>query len=240
MKPMYQAAGTLDMQHYVREYSPLVKRMAHHLLTRLPASVQIDDMIQAGMMGLMDAINRYQSGHGAQFETYASQRIRGAMLDELRGSDWVPRALRRKQRTIEQALSRLEQKTGRAPGEREVAAELDMTLEAYQEMLAESRGAQLIYAEDFGDRDSGESLFDSHCAEAEGDPFAQLESGRLREAVVAAIDRLPEREKTVMGLYYEQELNFREIAAVLEVTESRICQLHSQAIARLRGKLHDW
>lgn len=237
---MYQAAGTLDMKHYVHEYSPLVKRMAHHLLTRLPASVQIDDMIQAGMLGLMDAVNRYESTHGAQFETYASQRIRGAMLDELRGSDWLPRAVRRKQRTIEQALSRLEQRIGRAPGEREVAAELDLTLEAYQEMLAESRGAQLIYAEDFGDRDSGESLFDNHCADADGDPLAQLESGRLRDAVVAGIDKLPEREKIVMGLYYERDLNFREIAAVLEVTESRVCQLHGQAVARLRGKLHDW
>jgi RNA polymerase sigma factor for flagellar operon FliA len=237
---MYQAAGTLDMQRYVREYAPLVKRMAHHLLTRLPASVQIDDMIQAGMMGLMDAINRYEASQGTQFETYASQRIRGAMLDELRGNDWLPRGLRRKQRTIEQAMSRLEQKLGRAPGERELAAELGMSLEQYQEMLAEARGAQLIYAEDFGDPESTGSLFDNHSADADADPFAQLKDERLRRAVVAAIGKLPEREKTVMGLYYEQELNFREIAVVLEVTESRVCQLHSQAVARLRTKLQDW
>ncbi|MGQ0509174.1 MAG: RNA polymerase sigma factor FliA [Betaproteobacteria bacterium] len=237
---MYQAAGTLDMKRYVQEYSPLVKRMAHHLLTRLPPSVQIDDMIQAGMMGLMDAVTRYESTQGAQFETYASQRIRGAMLDELRGSDWLPRGLRRKQRTIEQALSRLEQMTGRAPGEREVAAELGMSLEAYQEMLAESRGAQLIYAEDFGDRESGDSLFDNLSVDADAEPFAELADGRLRSAVAASIGMLPEREKSVMGLYYEQDLNFREIAAVLEVTESRVCQLHSQAIARLRARLRDW
>ena len=237
---MYQAGGTLDMQRYVHEYAPLVKRMAHHLLTRLPASVQIDDMIQAGMIGLMDAINRYEASQGTQFETYASQRIRGAMLDELRGNDWLPRGLRRKQRTIEQALSRLEQKLGRAPGEREVAAELGMPLEQYQEMLGESRGAQLLYAEDFGGPGSNDSLFDNHAAHKDADPFAQLKDERLRRAVAAAIGKLPEREKTVMGLYYEQDMNFREIAAVLEVTESRICQLHSQAIARLRGKLHGW
>jgi RNA polymerase sigma factor for flagellar operon FliA len=240
MNAVYQASGTLDMQRYVKEYAPLVKRMAHHLLTRLPASVQIDDMIQAGMMGLMDAINRYEPAQGTQFETYASQRIRGAMLDELRGSDWLPRALRRKQRTIEQAMSRLEQKFGRAPGEREVAAELGVSLDQYQEMLAEARGAQLIYAEDFGDPEAGDSLFDNHSIDAEADPFAKLKNEGLRKAVVAGISKLPEREKTVMGLYYEKELNFREIAVVLEVTESRVCQLHSQAIARLRTKLHDW
>jgi RNA polymerase sigma factor for flagellar operon FliA len=237
---MYQAAGTLDMKSYVRDYAPLVKRMAHHLLTRLPASVQLDDIVQAGMMGLMDAINRYEADQATQFETYASQRIRGAMLDELRSSDWLPRGLRRKQRGIEQALARLEQKLGRAPDERELAAELGVTLEQYQQMLAEARGAQLIYAEDFGDRDSNESLFDNHCADGDADPFVQLKDGSLRRAVVAAIDRLPEREKMVMGLYYEKELNFREIAAVLEVTESRVCQLHSQAIARLRARLRDW
>lgn len=237
---MYQATGTLDMQRYVREYAPLVKRMAHHLLTRLPASVQIDDMIQAGMMGLMDAIARYEENQGTQFETYASQRIRGAMLDELRGNDWVPRGLRRKQRTIEQALARLEQKLGRAPSEREVAAELGLSLGQYQEMLGDARGAQLIYAEDFGDQGGSDSLFDSHGADGGADPFSQLKDERLRRAVAGAIGRLPEREKTVMGLYYERDLNFREIAAVLEVTESRVCQLHSQAIARLRGKLRDW
>lgn len=237
---MYQAAGTLDMQHYVREYAPLVKRMAHHLLTRLPASVQLDDIIQAGMMGLMDAINRYESNQGTQFETYASQRIRGAMLDELRGSDWLPRGLRRKQRGIEQAMARLEQKLGRAPGEREVAAELGLSLEQYQEMLGEARGAQLIYAEDFGSAESNDSLFDNHSAAPEDDPLSRLKDERLRRALAAAIGRLPEREKTVMGLYYEQDMNFREIAAVLEVTESRVCQLHSQAVARLRSKLHDW
>lgn len=240
MNAVYQTSGTLDMQRYVGEYAPMVRRIAHHLLTRLPASVQIDDLIQAGMMGLMDAINRYEATQGTQFETYASQRIRGAMLDELRGSDWLPRALRRKQRTIEQAMSRLEQKFGRAPGERELAGELGVSLEQYQEMLGEARGAQLVYAEDFGDAESNGSLFDNHSAQPEDEPLTRLKDDRLRRALAAAIAKLPEREKTVMGLYYEHDMNFREIGAVLEVTESRVCQIHSQAIARLRTRLHDW
>jgi RNA polymerase sigma factor for flagellar operon FliA len=237
---MYLANGTTATQRNVKDYVPLVKRIAHHLLTRLPASVQLDDIIQAGMIGLMDAITRYEDTHGTQFETYAAQRIRGAMLDELRANDWLPRGLRRTQRTIEQALSRLEQKLGHAPGERDVAAELGVSLEEYQEMLAGARGAQLIYAEDFSDPESNDSFFDRNCADTAADPLTQLSDERLRRAVVAGIEKLPEREKTVMGLYYEKELNFREIAAVLGVTESRICQLHTQAVARLRTKLHDW
>ena len=240
MNTMYKADGTLDKQRYIKEFAPLVNRMAHHLLTRLPASVQLDDIIQAGMMGLMDAINRFESDKGTQFETYASQRIRGAMLDELRSTDWLPRGLRRTQRSIEQALSRLEQKLGRAPSEREVAAEMGVALDRYQEMLAEARGAQLVYAEDFSEEGSGDSFFDRRTPDVEEDPLTQLKDARFRGALIAAIEKLPEREKKVMGMYYEQELNFREIAAVLNVTESRICQLHSQAIARLRSKLHDW
>lgn len=240
MTALYHAAAALDMQRSIQEYAPLVQRLAHHLAARLPASVQIDDLVQAGMMGLMEAVKRYEASQGTQFETYASQRIRGAMLDELRGNDWLPRGLRRKQRTIEQAMARLEQKHGRAPAEREVAAELQVSLEQYQEMLAETRGAQLLYAEDFGDPESSGSLFEHHSADAGAEPFARLKDERLRRAVAAAIEKLPEREKTVMGLYYEQELNFREIAALLGVTESRVCQLHTQAIARLRGRLRDW
>lgn len=239
MNTMYKADGTLDKQRYIKEFAPLVNRMAHHLLTRLPASVQLDDIIQAGMMGLMDAINRFESDKGTQFETYASQRIRGAMLDELRSTDWLPRGLRRTQRSIEQALSRLEQKFGRAPSEREVAAELGVALDRYQEMLAEARGAQLVYAEDFSEEGSGESFFDRRAPVAVEDPLTQLKDARFRSALIAAVEKLPEREKKVMGMYYEQELNFREIAAVLNVTESRICQLHSQAIARLRSQIRN-
>jgi RNA polymerase sigma factor for flagellar operon FliA len=235
---MYKASGHIDKQRYIEEYAPLVKRMAHHLLIRLPASVQIDDVIQAGMIGLLDAVERYAVEHGTQFETYATQRIRGAMLDELRAGDWLPRAIRKTQREIEHAIARAEQKLGRAPGEREVAAELGVPLEEYQGLLAQARGCQLLYAEDLEDGEHGGSLFDRG-RPASNEPLERLSDKRFRAALVAAIDKLPEREKQLMGLYYEQDLNFREIAAVLGVTESRVCQMHSQAIARLRARLKD-
>ncbi len=146
---MYNASGLQDKNQCLRDYAPLVKRLAHQMMSRLPYSVQIDDIIQAGMMGLLDAATRYDEIHGAQFETYATQRIRGAMLDELRSADWLPRSLRRDMRSIEQAVSRLQQKLGRAPNETEIAGELGVALAEYQQMLQESRGAQLIYYEDF-------------------------------------------------------------------------------------------
>jgi RNA polymerase sigma factor for flagellar operon FliA len=237
---MYTAQGTLDTDGAMRQYAPLVKRIAHHMMSKLPPSVQIDDIVQAGLIGLMDALGRYEQAQGVQFETYATQRIRGAMLDELRANDWLPRGVRRTQRKIETTLARLEQKLGRSAGEREAAAELGVSLEEYQEMLHEARGGQLLYIEDIGDED-GEPLSGARAvAEAEADPLKALQDDRFRGALIKAIEKLPEREQTVMSLYYEQDLNFREIAAVLEVTESRICQLHSQAVARLRSKLKDW
>jgi len=236
---MYAVAEASDKQRYLKEYAPLVKRMAHHLLTRLPASVQLDDIMQAGMMGLIDAVSRYEESHGTQFETYATQRIRGAMLDELRANDWLPRSLRKTQRSIEGAISRTEQRLGRAPNESEIAKEMGVSLEDYQHMLGEAKGCQLLYAEDFNE-DEGEGLLERRSTDDDSDPLARLKDKRFREALVAAIEKLPEREKTVMGLYYEQELNLREIAAVLGVTESRVCQLHGQAVTRLRTKLKDW
>jgi RNA polymerase sigma factor for flagellar operon FliA len=237
---MYTATGVLERNHKIEQFVPLVKRMAHHLLARLPASVQADDLIQAGMIGLMDAAGRFEEGHGAQFETYASQRIKGAMLDELRQNDWMPRGVRKAQRDIEKAIGRLEHRLGRSPNEVEVAAEMKLPLPEYQEMLAEARGAQLIHFDEIDSEDDNEPFLDRHTSSAGGDPLEQLKDARFKRSLVAAIDNLPEREKLLMGLYYEQELNFKEIAAVLGVTESRICQLHSQAVARIRSKLKDW
>jgi len=150
---MYTSTGTLRKPDSIKEYAPLVKRIAHHMMSKLPASVQLDDIIQAGLIGLMDAINRYEEEQGVKFETYATQRIRGAMLDELRSNDWLPRGVRRSQRKIETALRALEQKFGRSPKEREVAAEMGVTLEEYQTLLQEARGCQLLYIEDFNDED---------------------------------------------------------------------------------------
>jgi RNA polymerase sigma factor for flagellar operon FliA len=236
---MYTVKGKADKNHLLTEHAPLVKRLAHQMKAKLPPSVEVDDLIQAGMMGLLDAVNRYEETHGAQFETYAVQRIRGAMLDELRGSDWLPRGIRQNMRKIEVAMTTLQQRLCRQPTETEIAKELNVSLAGYQEMLGDGGGHQLIYYEDFHDGEGNESFLDRFCVDESSDPLQALLNGGFRAAVVDAISSLPEREKLVMGLYYEQELNLKEIGAVLGVSESRVCQLHSQAIARLRSKLRE-
>ncbi|MBN8440774.1 MAG: RNA polymerase sigma factor FliA [Thauera sp.] len=233
---MYDAAGKLDKGHLVEAYAPLVKRIAFQLMAKLPASVDIDDLIQNGMIGLLDAIGRYEEGLGAQFETYAVQRVRGAMLDGLRENDWLPRSLRRDMRRIEAAIHALEQQHGRAPSETELADSLGVSLPDYQHMLQEARGHQLVYFEDFGDSD-GDDYLERHLGQAEANPLLILEDADMRTKLVRAIEDLPEREKLVMALYYDEELNLREIGEVLGVTESRVCQLHSQAVARLRSRV---
>lgn len=234
---MYTSSGTVDKQQHLEKFAPLVKRIAHHMMSRLPGSVEADDLIQVGMMGLMEALNRYEEIPGAQFETYAQQRIRGAMLDELRQLDWLPRGARRNMRQIEAAVNALQQQLGRSPTEKEIAGELRVTIEGYHQMLLDARGAQLVHYEDFTDSD--DDFLERNCAASGADPLANLLDGDLRHALIGAIDGLPEREKTLMGLYYEQEMNFKEIGAILGVSESRICQIHSQAIARLRSVLKE-
>ncbi|HYI85885.1 MAG TPA: RNA polymerase sigma factor FliA [Burkholderiales bacterium] len=232
------ATTEVEVETRVRDLAPLVKRIAHHMMASLPPSVEIDDVIQSGMMGLLDAARRYQVAEGAQFETYAVQRIRGAMLDGLRQCDWLPRGVRRNLRQVEKMISRLEQEQGRAPTEAELAKALDMSLADYQTLLQEARGYQIVSYEDFS-ADEEDSFLERHATGNEGDPLEVLEERSLRESLIAGIDALPEREKTVMGLYYEQELNLREIGEVLGVSESRVCQIHTQAIARLRVRLRD-
>ena len=236
---MYTATGTLDVEQRIADFAPLVRRMAHHLAAKLPASVQIDDIVQAGMIGLMDAAARFEEAQGCQFETFASQRIRGAMLDELRQNDWLPRSMRKSLRTLEAAIARLEQSLGRAPTEKEIAAELKLTLASYHELLQDARGYQLLHLEDFA-RDDEDGYLDRHLPDERENPFERCKDARFRTALLRAIEDLPPREKLLLGLYYEQELNFKEIAAVLEVSESRVCQLHGQAVARLRSKLTEW
>lgn len=237
---MYRANGKLQSnEQYVAQYAPLVKRIAHHMAAKLPPSVQVDDLIQAGLIGLLDAVNHYDLEQGAQFETYATQRIRGAMLDELRDADWAPRSVRKSMRTIEAAISKLEQQLGRHPSEQELAGELKMPLAAFQQMLQEARGHQLVYYEDFS-AEGEDDYFERHGADQRPDPLGQMMDGDFRAALVDAIKTLPDREQLVMSLYYEEELNLKEIGAVLDVTESRVSQLHSQAVARLRSRLKDW
>jgi RNA polymerase sigma factor for flagellar operon FliA len=235
---MYTAEGIADKEQQVVQYAPLVKRIAHHMMARLPASVEVDDIIQAGMMGLLDAVNRYQEALGAQFETYASQRIRGAILDELRQCDWVPRGVRKNMRRIEAAVNTLEQKLKRGPTEQELADYLKVSLAEYQQWLQDARGYQLVYYEDFHESDDDRFL-DRHAAKNHPGPLEKLEEDSLRELLVQAIGALPEREKLMMSLYYEKDLNLREIGEVLGVSESRVCQLHTQAIARLRARMKD-
>ncbi len=234
----YNAAGMVQTQHCVVTHAPLVKRIAHHMLAKLPASVQLDDLIQAGMMGLMEACTRFEESQGIQFEAYASQRIRGAMLDELRQNDWLPRTARRAARDIEGAINRVQQKKQRTANESEIADELGMPLADYQHMLQEAKGHQLLHYDEMDDGE--ESYLERHVPDSREDPLERLNDKRFTAALVKAIETLPEREQLMMSLYYEQELNFREIAAVLGVTESRICQIHTQAVARIRVNLKNW
>lgn len=230
---MYTAEGKIDRSQAVNDYMPLVRRHALSLQVRLPPSVELDDLIQAGMVGLLDAFNRYDHEQGASFSTYASQRIKGSMIDELRSRDWLPRSVRRGSRRIEQAMQRLANEYGRAPSEREIATELDMPIEEYHRLLHDVNNGYLATYEDNSTAETEASVvpdgLDPYVSPAEA-TFAYAQ----RDELAAAIDKLPEREKMLLGLYYQEQLNLKEIGAVLEVSESRVCQLHSQAVSRLR------
>lgn len=220
------------------DFAPLVKRIAYQLASKLPASVQVDDLIQAGMIGLLDAMANFDESHGAQFETYASQRVRGAMLDELREIDWVPRSVRKNARDIEHAITDLQQKLGHPPMEHEIAEVLGVELADYQSMLADARGHQLVYYEDFHN-DEGDPI-ELNMSDGRPNPFELLQDLGMRQALIEAIDGLPEREKMMMAMYYQEDLNLKEIGAIMGVSESRVCQIHTQAVMRLRSKLKAW
>ena len=235
---MYTVKGQLDRSALIKQYQPLVRKLAHYMMAKLPPSVEVDDLIQVGLIGLADALSRYEASQGVQFETFATQRIRGAMLDELRGNDWMSRGSRKSQKEIESTMRRLEHRLGRSPIESEIAAEMGLSLPDYQSLLGKVRGTQLVYLEDMArSSEDDDNFLDRHVADSDADPMNMLRDHRLRESLVAAIKGLPDREQYIMSMYYEQDMNLKEIAAVLDVTESRICQLHSQSIARLRAKM---
>lgn len=241
---MYTAQGHMDKSRLLEQHLPLVRRIALQMLARLPACVELDDLVQAGMLGLMEASRRYDEHRGAQFETFASQRIRGAMVDELRQNDWGSRSLRQSARRLESALQVLGHRLGRAPMENEIAREMGLSLSDYQNLLQEIQGCQLVYFEDFAQDDANGSFLDAHTRtarqeRADADPLAQLLESDFRRELVQAIAALPERDRLVLSLYYQEELNLREIGAILEVSQSRVSQLHSQAISRLRAHLQD-
>lgn len=230
---MYTAKGKIDQNAVVEEYLPMVRRQALSLQVRLPASIELDDLVQAGVVGLLDALGRFDAGAGATFATFATQRVRGAMIDELRSRDWMPRSVRRNARSMDECIRHLEQELGRPPGEAEVADAMGLEMSAYRQLLQDSNNGQLLPFEELV-AESGEPM-DSSTSFAT--PLAALLEGQQHEHLVAAIDALPEREKLLMALYYQEELNLKEIGAVLGVSESRVCQLHSQAVGRLRARL---
>jgi len=232
-------ASTTTLDEQVTKYAPLVKRIAYHMMARLPASVEVDDLIQVGLIGLLDAVSRFDGTQGAQFESYATQRIRGSMLDDLREADWLPRHVRQKSRQIEAAINRLQQRNGKSPSEQEISAELGINIDQFQSMLGDVKCSQLLYYEDFSDEDSS-SFLERYLVDGSNDPLSVLEDEGFRDSLIDAIHHLPERERSMMGMYYEQDMNLKEIGVVLGVSESRVCQLHSQAVARLRAQLRIW
>lgn len=223
----------------IEDYAALVKRIAYHMMLRMPASVQVEDLIQAGMIGLIEAAQKYDGSRGASFETYAGIRIRGAIVDEMRRGDWAPRSVHRNARRVSQAIAELEARTGREPSDSEIAAQLEVTLDEYHLMLQDSSSSRLFsYEETFGEEDS--NIDGSTVSSQFASPLESFTKDSLKSALAGAIAALPERERMVLSLYYDQELNLKEIGLVLGVSESRVSQIHSQAAARLRQKMSGW
>jgi RNA polymerase sigma factor for flagellar operon FliA len=227
-----QRPSARETEALVMRHAELVKRIAYHLAGRLPASVEVDDLIQAGMLGLLEAAANYSEGRGASFETYAGIRIRGAMLDGLRKLDWAPRSVHRKARAVAKAIRELESEFGREARDVEVAERLGLKLSEYHRIVEDSAGCQISSLT----TEEGEiTLTDSSA-----DPFRDVVDEDFRAALAEAIAGLPERERLVMSLYYDDELNLKEIGAALRVSESRICQIHGQALVRLQARLAGW
>ncbi len=235
---MYNQVRQDPQQELVQRYAPLVKRIAHHLVARLPAQVVVDDLIQSGMIGLLEAARKYDPGKGASFETYAGIRIRGAIIDEVRKGDWTPRSVHRNSRRISDAIHAVESRLGRDAQDPDVARELGVSLDEYHELLRDSASARLFSYEELSD--VGEHGPLEQVASDAPAPDAQIEGGAFARALADAIGLLPERERLVLSLYYDEELNLKEIGQVLGVSESRVSQIHSQAALRLRSRLASW
>jgi RNA polymerase sigma factor for flagellar operon FliA len=227
-----QRPSARDTEALVMRHAELVKRIAYHLAGRLPASVEVDDLIQAGMLGLLEAASNYSAGRGASFETYAGIRIRGAMLDGLRKLDWAPRSVHRKARAVANAIRELEAEFGHEARDMDVAKKMGVSLDEYHKIVEDAAGCQISSLT----TEEGEI----NATDTEADPFRDVLDERFREALTEAIGGLPERERMVMSLYYDDELNLKEIGAVLKVSESRICQIHGQALTRLQARLAGW
>ncbi|PHS33522.1 MAG: RNA polymerase sigma factor FliA [Methylophaga sp.] len=236
---MYSESTTAprSMDEIIKRHTSLVKRIAYHLIARLPHTVDVDDLIQTGLMGLMDAAQNYDANQGASFETYAGIRIRGSMLDEIRRNDWAPRSVHRKAREISAAIQSIEQEKGRNASDTEIAAALGLSIKEYNQQLHESTGHHVFSLDEFN---NGDEVNAHPISEVASGPVESLQSNGFKDALANAIKTLPDRERLLMGLYYNEELNLKEIGEVLNVSESRVSQIHSQTVIRLRSKLGDW
>mmetsp|Transcript_6233 Transcript_6233/g.21388 ORF Transcript_6233/g.21388 Transcript_6233/m.21388 type:complete len:211 (-) Transcript_6233:584-1216(-) len=206
-------------------------------MARLPASVLVDDLIQAGMIGLLEAARNFDGSKGASFETFAGIRIRGSMLDEIRKGDWTPRSVHKNSRAITEAISQVEKATGRDARDIDVAERLQVPVQEYHQMLREVNAGKLVGIEDLG---VSEDVLTTDATKGEDSPFENMVQGSFQKALAQAITTLPEREAIVLSLYYDEELNLREIGEVLEVSESRVSQIHSQAMLKLKSKMQSW
>lgn len=232
---IYTDNGIEFNQDFIKQYASLVKRIAHHLIGRLPANIQIGDLIQSGMIGLLEAAKNYDSTKGASFETYAGIRIRGSMLDEIRKGDWAPRSVHRNTRRIAEVINQIENKTGRDARDHEVATELGISIDEYHKMLQDSIGTRVLGFDDMGIRE--ESVVDGIAGNVTGEPLDKLQKADYCNKLAVEVAKLPERERLVLALYYEEELNLREVGEVLGVSESRISQIHGQAMLRLQARM---
>lgn len=234
---MYADVQRQGGNDFLADHAPLVKRIAYHLMGRLPSSVQVEDLIQAGMLGLLEAAQKFDASQGASFETYAGIRIRGAMIDEIRGGDWTPRSVHRKVREVSEAVRKVERRNGSEAKDSEVAAEMGISLDEYHDIIRDAAGAKIFSVED---SEVSDDYREGLAADSADNPDKAFHNGAFNAALAQAIENLPERERLVMSLYYVDELNLREIGEVLSVSESRVCQIHGQALVRLRARLGDW
>lgn len=235
---MYVATPDPDSDDLVIKHAALVKRIAYHLMSRLPPSVQADDLIQAGMIGLLEASRNYDATQGASFETYAGIRIRGSMLDEIRRTDWTPRSVHRKARQVAEAVRSIENEEGRDARDVEVAEKLGIGLNEYHRILQDATGCRVFSIDDAGI--NGEESPQQSTGAPRNEPLDCLQTSDFKDALALSISGLPERERLVMAMYYDEELNLREIGEVLGVSESRVCQIHGQALIRLRARMGEW
>lgn len=222
-------------------YAPLIKYIAQKIAARLPANIELDDLMSSGVIGLMDAIDKYDASRDNKFKTYAEFRIRGAILDELRAQDWVPRSVREKAKVLERCYNRIEQQTGRQATDEEVCSDLKISMEEYHDMLNQVRSVSLLSFDDISNFSKADKRaihgLSNNGKGGTTTPFSEVNSAHLKKLIAEAIQDLPEKQRLVLSLYYYEDLNLKEIGRVLDVTESRVSQLHTQAVIRLKGKL---